>query len=79
MGHPEDLTVENRSGSYRNKTKVSSIKVINNSKDGQQSASLHTEGAERIFLRTYYQKKRRQFTGDSLDTTIWSTVKCMVH
>jgi hypothetical protein len=50
------------------KQKLSSIKVINNSKAGQQSASLYTEGAERNFLRPYYQKKRRQFTEDSLSS-----------
>jgi hypothetical protein len=80
MGHPEGLTVETRRCFCGGKKqKLSSIKFINNSKAGKQSARLYTEGAERIFLRTYYQKKRRQFTEDSLHTTIYSRVKCMVQ
>jgi hypothetical protein len=50
------------------KQKLTSIEVINNSKDGKQSASLHTEGAERIFLRTYYQKKN----GVNLQRTVFT-------
>jgi len=37
MGHPEDLTIENRRSFYRNEAKLSSIKVINNCKNADKT------------------------------------------